>query len=327
MANETTTTSWSANMLSESLAAPLRAHTADKLVVYNLFNQDNIDGEPSLSRDYPVETDLGPAAGVAEGTDITANTEMAYGTTVTITPTEGAVDKATLNTRAIRRQMPGFPGGNVHDALRTLDLATVTGILSKVSRRQLAMVREKLEDDCANLLGTLTNTVGSTGVDLSIADLIGAQYLLRTLNPHHEDWAYVLTPNQLKEAQLAFGGASGTAAAVWFQQGDTSFFNHMPDASRNGYKGTIMGIPMYVYTHDLRTLVNTSADVAGGLICVGKGTPDDQPGAFAYVEGDPMRFDLDRDGSFRQTELIAIQEYAVGLIDDNQGVGIFTDAP
>lgn len=327
MANETVASTWTKNMLSESLVGPLEAHKADKLVLFNLFNKDNIDGIPSLSRDYVVETDLGPGAAVAETADITANTAMALGTTVTVTPTEGAVDKATISTRAMKKQMPGFTGANVHDALMSMDLATVTRILASPARRQLAMIREKIEDDCANLLASLTSTVGTSGATLSIADLLGAQYLLRTLNPHHEEWAYFLNPNQYRDAQIAFGGASGSAAAAWFNQGDVSFLNHTPDAARNGYQGTVMGLPIYVGNHDLRTTANTGADVIGALVCVGQGTPEQQKGAFVYVEGDAMRYDLDRDPSARNAELIAIQEYAVALLDDNQGVGIVTDAP
>ena len=215
MANETTASSWTNVTLSESLKGHVKAHTADKFVVRNLMNFDTIDGEPSLSRDYPVLSDLGAMSAIAEGTDITANIEMTYSSNVVMTPTEGAAGKADITTRAMRRRLPGYKGKDIYDDLRNESLSVVTGVLSTEAMRLTLMAKEKIEGDCAALLGSLPNTVGTSGSDLSIADLLTAQYAMRTLAPHHRDWANVLTANQFLEAQTAFGGASGTAAAVW----------------------------------------------------------------------------------------------------------------
>lgn len=328
MANETTSTSWSNITLSESLGAALEAHTADKLVVYNLFNHDSIDGEATLKKSYPFEADDGAASAATEGTDITTNGELTFDSSVDVTPTEGAAKKSTITGRAIKRAQPGYRGADVWAALQAENVDMVTRICMPSARRHVKSVREKLEDDCANLLGSLTNTVGTSGADITIADVINAQYLLRTLEPTDEEWGYVLTPNQLAELQVAFGGASGSAAAVWFQQGDLGFFNHNPDAARNGFKGTIMGIPMYVYSHALRTTANAAADVVGGLVVLGNGLdPYEKRGAFVYVEGDPLRHAVQNDASLRGVELVTVQEYGVALLDDNNGVGIVTDAP
>ena len=111
MANETTTTSLSNAILSEALRLAVPAHTADKLVVRQLCAEDMLDdSESSLSRDYVVETDLGIASAGSEGTDVSANVELALGTTVTVTPTEGAATKATITTRALRKRVGGLGG-------------------------------------------------------------------------------------------------------------------------------------------------------------------------------------------------------------------------
>ena len=328
MANETTSTTWSKVTLSESLRGVVMAHTADKIVMRNLMNFDSIDGVPSLSADYPVYTDLGPLSAGSEGTDISANIEMALGTTVTLTPTEGAAGKATITTRAMRRRIPGYQGSSLYEDLAQKDLALVTNALRPEAMRLMLAAREKVEGDCVALLASLSNTVGTSGSDLSIADLLTAQYQMRTQSPHHRDWAYTLTANQFLEAQTAFGGASGTAASVWFQQGNVDFLNLNPDASRVGYEGTVMGIPIYVFESAHNQTANAGADVVGGLICVGRGSPESgQQGAFAYVEGEPVRYFIDSDESARQGELGIIAEYAAGVLDDNAGVGIVTDAP
>jgi len=296
-----------------------------------LVNQDSIDGAPSLTKQYAVDTDLGQAVGGTEGTDFTTNTELAKGTPVTVTPTEGAIAKADITDRAARRKFGGNAANPVHTAMSNNDIAGFTALIAPEARRIAAMCVEKAENDTVQLLGGLTNTVGTSGVDISITDMVNALYTLKTLEPVHENFAYYLWPNQITELQLALGSTTGgITGAVWFQQGDLSFFNQRPDASRNGFRGTFMGTPTYEGSHSLRVLVNTAADVAGALMMVGSGAPDQlasDQGPFVFVEGAPMRFAMDTDESKRASELLCIYEYAAAEVDDANAVGIFTDAP
>ncbi len=330
MANETTSTSWSNATLSESLRGNVPAHTADKQVVRQLCAEDTIDGEASLSRDYIVESDLGAMSAGSEGTDISANIELALASNVTVTPTEGAAGKADITLRAIKRRLGGPRGNQIRALLQSRSVEQVTTILQQDANRLLKMAREKIEDDCANLLGSLTNTVGTSGTDMGLVDALEAIYQLETQNPSHELFGWVMTPNQRREMMTALAGASGTAAAAWMQQADASFLNQMPDVSRNGLKGTFLGSPWFNYVHDLRTTANAAADVVGAYMCLPHGNKDPlggQGGPFVIVEGEPMFYDIDYDASGRNMELILIAEYAAAVYNDADGVGIVTDAP
>lgn len=327
----TTTTVLDISILTEALSTvAIPSHQA-KSVVSQFSNKDSIAGLNTRTRQYFPNSDLGAATTATEGTDFSTVTSLALGTAVTLTPTEAAVALAQITRRAVERSVITSASGDAFDAaFRSGNLSAAVSILMPHAERLAGMVIEKMEDDHANLLSGFSNTVGSTGVDLTVANMITAQYTLKTLEPMHEDWVYVLTPNQVNELRLEIGATSGgLGGAVWFNQGDLSFFNIKPDAARNGYVGTFMNVPVYEYAHSLRTTANGGADVAGALMCVGRGSPASpgyQPGAIAFCEGNPIRFDMDRDASARDAELMCVWEYAVAELDDANGVSIITDA-
>lgn len=329
----TITTTLTASILNEALSAvAIPAHLPKMVVVSQFSNKDSIAGLQTLSREYFPYSDLGAATTATEGSDFSTVTDMALGTSVTLTPTEAAVAMLQITRRAAERSVLTGASGDAFDAaFRSGNLNAAVSILAPHAMRLAEMCYEKAEDDHANLLGGFSNTVGSTGVDITVANAVAAQYTLKTLEPVHEDWAYVLTPNQINELILEIGVTSGgLGGSVWSGPADSGFFNMRPDAAKNGFRGTFMGIPVYEYSHSLRTTANGGADVCGALICVGRGSPavaGYQPGAMVFCEGNAMRFDIDRDASARNGELIAIWEYAVAELDDANGVSIITDAP
>lgn len=327
MANESTSTTWTSRILTEHLLpVALAAHTP-KNVIQNLVNTQSIDGMGTTNAKVTQHADIGAASDLTENTDLTANTELTYETPISITPSEIGL-KATITRKAIRRAMPGVPAMAVADAIQSGDISRFVGLIAPKARQMLGALDEKVEDTLANLLSGSSNTVGSTGVDLTSAVMINAQYTIKTLETPHEDFVYVLTPNQVQELQLEQAVVANGTGAVWYQQGDLSFFNFAPDVPRNGYRGTFMGIPIFEYSHSLRTLMNASADVAGSLMCRGSGPVDSgQPGSFALVEGAPPIFDLEGDGSLRAAELVLTQEVAGAETDDANAVTIVSDAP
>ena len=327
MANETTSTVWTSQQLTEALLpVALRAHTP-KNVIVNLVNHESIDGMPTETLKITQHADIGPAADLTENVDLTANTELSYETPVSITPTEIGL-KATITRKAIRRSQPGVPAMAVANAIQQGNLAAFVGMMAPKARQLIGALDEKVEDTLANLLSGGSNSVGSTGVDLTAAVMINAQYTLKTLEPEHEDWVYIVTPNQIQELQLEQATVANGTGAVWYNQGDLGIFNFKADLPRNGYRGTFMGLPCYEYSHSLRTLMNSGADVAGCLGCRGIGSADDgQAGWAALVEGAPIIFDLEGDGSLRAAELVVTQEIGAAESDDLNLVTIVSDAP
>lgn len=322
-----TTTVWTSQILTEALRPLAFAAHTPKSVIVGHVNSDSLDGLPTLKKQYAVDADIGAAGTASEGSDISSSTTLSKGTAVTLTPTENAAIRVDITERALRRKMPGLPSGAVDRLIASGDVVSFASMIGSEAGRMVAAGDEKLEDDLANLLGSASNTVGTSGTDIAFSDCISAIYTLKTLEPMHEDLVFIFTPNQVRELQTS---VLGTAADVLTQQGDLSFFNFRPDMSRNGFRGTLLGIPVYEYSHSLRTTANSAADVVGALMCRGVGAPDTpggQLGALGVVEGAPPRWSMEYDASLRTVELFYIHEYAVGILDDDNIVGIVTDAP
>ncbi len=328
MANETTSTSWTSQILSEALAdRALPAAGHPKFVALNLINIDSIDGEASKVRKYAKLTDLGAASSATEGTALSTNTVLARDTALSVTPTEAAAIMSEVTNQAVRRKVPGMPSNAVQALFENGTTQQLVAALGEDAERLARACMETAEDTVLDSLGTFSNTVGTSGSDLTIAQLVEAQYTLKTLEAPHEDWVYCLTPNQIYEAQLALGVTSGgIGGSVWFQQADASMVNANTDANMNGFRGSFMGVPMYECSHSIRTTANAAADVAGALMLRGRGTPDGgQIGGIVLVEGAPLYFATDFDILGRAITITCIYEFATAEVNDSFGVSIITD--
>ena len=328
MSNETTASTWSARRLTEALLPVARKAHTPKNVLINLVNMQSIDGLPTDRAKITQHKDIGAASDLTENVDLTANTLLEYEAAIECVPSEIGL-KATISRKAIRRSLPGVPAMEVADAIQSGNLARFVGLVREKAAQMLGSLDEKIEDLLANLLASFSNTVGSTGVDLTAADIINAEYTLKTLEPEHEDWVLVLTPNQIREIDDEQAVVANGTGSVWFAQGDLNIFNFKPDLPRNGYRGTFKGHPVYEYSHSLRTLMNSNADVAGAIMCRGIGPADGtgQAGALCLTEGAPPIFDLEGDGSLRAAELVLTQEVSADEVDDANAVTIVSDAP
>lgn len=331
MANETTATVYSAVILNEVLNDVALKALTPKVVAWNHFNQDSIDGAASLSKEYPVQSDKGAAAAATEGTDFTTITEMTYASSVTVTPTEAAVARADITTRAMRRKFPGMSTDQVYGAIMGGDYSLIVDMLEEEAARLAGMLYEKAETDCIALLDDYTDTAGSTGVDIDLSVFLTALYKLEENEPEHEQFVAMMDIEQIRtlRSDLTSNGATADGV-VWNQQADASFVNFIGDGARNGLKGSLLGVPVFQLAPSLRLTANAGADVVGALVARGQGVPG-QPGSLngagVFVEGHPIRFLVDVNASQRTIELIGIWEYGVAELRDAHGVSIITDAP
>ncbi len=326
----TTSTTRANNILNEVLASKPLAALTPKLVYWNLCNQDSIDGAASLSKEYPVESDIGAASAATEGTDLTSTTTLSMGATVTVTPTEAAAIRSDITTRSARRESPGMTAQDVFGKTMAGDLSGLLGLLESKAMIQMKAMQEKAETDVVAQLDDFSNVVGTSTQDLSIANMLSAIYTLEAQEPEHENFAFVLHPQQVSDIRTALLGqaAASASAGVWVSQADASFVNFQNDAPRNGLKGSFLGIPVYQTSPSVNPLPNAGADVAGALVCVGQGAPDTGiPGATVFVEGHAPLFLLEVDASARTIEMIGLWEYGVAELRDKAGVSIITDAP
>jgi hypothetical protein len=327
----TTTTTRANVILSEFLReVPLKALTP-KVVMWNLLNQDNIDGVPSLTKEIPVESDLGAAIAGSEGVAFTTVTPLAYDSSISVTPTEAAMARADITTRAMRRALPGMTAGQVYDRIATGDLSGLGTLLQDEAARLMQMGWEKVETDCQALLDDASSSVGTSTQDLTLANLLAALAIMEGRDLAHEDMAWILAPQQIVDLRTELSSGSGAALnTIQINQADASFFNVNPDMSRNGFKGSLLRLPIYSPSQSLNPRPNAGADVAGALACIGRGVtgqPGSQRGFAEFTEGHGPRFLFSFDTAARVVYLVLVWEYAVVEHTDLHYVSIVTDAP
>jgi hypothetical protein len=321
-----TSTTFATNILNEILAQRVIAAPKPKNILINHVNVDSIYGGHSLSKEYPVYSDLGAAATATEGTDFSTITTLSYASTITVTPTEAAVALAQVTDRGVRREAGG--PGDVAAAFASHDQAAMLRILEPHAMRMGNMVFEKLETDLQALLDDFSDTAGSTGNDLTVANMLTAIYKIKENETEHDDYAFFLHPQQVADLRTALIGASGLTGVVWTSQADASLVNSRRDLDMSGFAGSFLGIPVFELSPSPNPLPNSGADVAGALMCRGVGAPDvGQVGAIVMLEGKPLEVVCDYDVTLRAAEVLVVWEYAVAEIKDSHGVSIITDAP
>ena len=328
MANETTSTTYSTHSLSYILGENAVPANLPSMVVSRLANEVDIDGQPSNTFQVAVHSDLGAASSGTEGTAISANTALSYASAIQGAVVEGALVRAVVTDNAVASKFPGLAG--VSDAMQTLPFEQKLAVLQPEVDRLAAMCMEKYEDDHCNLLGGFSNTAGSTGVDLSTANIFSAIYTFDTLDASNQNRALVLTPNQVDELRRDLAVTSGGLGG-WLctSKTNTSSFG-AGGIPENGLIGSFMGIPVYQYSHSLRTLVNTNADVAGALMAIGSGDPTqagNPVGALMSVRKGGLKVRLEQSAAERGTIVVVSMEYVAVELKDTHGVSIITDAP
>lgn len=325
-----TTTTQASNILNEILHDRILKALTPKSVVTQLFNHDSIDGAASLAKEYVKLADDGPATAGTEGNDFTTITTMGFDTTVTVTPTEAAVARADLTTRAMRRESPGMTADEVYGKFQSGDLMGLANLLADKAERLYRMCAEKLEVDACACIDDYSDTVGTSTQDLTIANMLDAIYKLEANEPEHEAFAWILHAEQVNTIRslLLAQAAASASAGLWVAQADASLVNFNIDAAKNGLKGSFLNIPVYQPSNSVNPLPNAGADVAGALIAVGQGRPGEGlRGPNVILEGHAPTFLIDVDPSARSVELLCIHEYAIGEITDAHGVSIITGAP
>lgn len=320
MANETTSGTWSNAALAYALREGVLEANLPRPVVLGLCNDDDIDGMPSDTVNYPVETDIGAASAGTEGTEITTNTALALDTSITCTVVEGALISSNITKQAISQIFPGFRG--VNDFVQRATHDQMVQLLSGPVRRHAAACIEKAETDAAALLAGFSNSVGGgAAVDITLLNCLEADYTLETLEPRTDERAFVLAPHQYKELRAEMlstsGGVGGT---LWTSQADASMVNSGP----TGMRGSLLGRDVYVMSHSVR--YENSNIAYGALMCVGRGNPiDGQLGAITIARRGFVNPEVQYEARKRGFDLVTAFEYVVKEVRDTHGVAIATD--
>lgn len=326
MANETTSTTVATNKLSYMLPSRVMPANAASIVAIQLFNDVDIAGQPTSTLQLPVLSDLAAAAAGTEGTAISTNTELGYGSAIQGTPVEGALIMSTITDRSIEVAFPGI-GGAEGLLMRGSFEQQMAAVMPQITRMAGACLEKKETDGLALVTG-LSNSVGTSGVDLTLDDIFAAIYTYDTLEGVNGDNVWLLAPNQVDELRRAIALAGGgMGGSVWTNL-DSSFISAR-NLPTNGLAGGLMGRPVYQYAHSLRVLSDTAANVNGALIARGVGHPTEggQIGAFGFVRNGGLKVRLQYEAKERGIVAVVSLEYAAIELKDAHGVRIRSDAP
>jgi len=207
------------------------------------------------------------------------------------------------------------------------DLVPVAGSpidVERVAANLVAGVGLTMTDLLCALFGSLSNSVGTTTVDLTVSDIFDAVYQLNSSNVSG-NYAAVLFPQQFNDFQNSLRAEAG---AVQFAPAS----EQMLAAKGPGFKGSWLNIDFY--QSDSVGTANGGADSAGAMFGAG---------AFAYTLADPrviqghipsdsvlmanevMLLEMSRDSANFKTALVGQIYPAVVEAEDARGVKIVTD--
>lgn len=320
MANETTTSSLD-DFTHTSLIEPtvILALTEQAGFVTRNFREFSAIGKPTNAIKIPTQTSWwgspnDDGAGVdtelnaTEGTAL-GNTQVASGG-VTITCAEYGVASALTD---------NVGEDSVLDGMEMLNFVTGPMILA------LGLA---LDSDGIALLASLSNSVGTSGAALTIAQAIAAQQGLRVRGANADAVMYLLDNEQALDIETELQSAN--AAAAVFALSADRLIGYAPTADNGmGASRHVMnfrGIP--VVTSGLTQTANTGADVVGACFCPSTAY-NDASGAttFGYAWKRLPRFETQRQAKGRSTDLVMTMRAGVAELQDGSGTKIVTDAP
>lgn len=317
MANEITTSTFD-DLTHASLVQPviIRALT-EKPGLFRFCREFNIVDQSTNAAKLPTETSYwGSAnddgAGVDTEFDATqasslSNTAFSTGS-VTCTAAEYGVAHALTDNVA-------------EDSVRGIDVMDI------IKGRMLFVHMLAWEDDYLAQYANLSNSVGSTGVDLSIANMVAAQQGLRTRGVEADALAYVLDNQQVTDIETGLSAAN--AAAAIFALSADRLIGYAPAADHGmGASRQVMtfrGIP--VFSTGLTDTANAAADVVGA--CIAPSTAfNDGTGATTHCVAWKRLpyFETQRQAKLRATDLVMTARLGFAELQDGAGTAIITDA-
>jgi len=285
--NPSTTTTYNDTVYSAIIADMVLDALMATVVTPPLLKNFDLSNQPSKSVDVP-KADKFTAAAVNEGTEL-ANTAL---TTAKVTGTAGEVGIM----------------ATVTDVLEVSDIPAAHGARLRQLGRSIA---DKIDVDITALFASFSSTVGTTTVDLSLANILEAIYTLEVANAP-KPYVGVLHPIQISDMRTAL---ETNANSPFQSQGIRAGTNELGPAG-NGFAGEWFGLPIYFSTNV--PTANAAADRAGGIFSANYALGMVKKWSSKIV---PMYWP-----PIRGWVLTATANYGVFEIEDSAGVALITDA-
>lgn len=285
--NPSTTTTYNDTVYSAIIADMVLDALMATVVTPPLLRRFDLRGKASKSVDVP-KADKFTAAAVSEGSEL-SNTAL---TTAKATGTAAEVGIM----------------ATVTDVLEVSDIAAAHGARLRQLGRALG---DKVDVDITALSSGFTSSVGTTTVDLSLANILSAIYTLEAADAP-KPFVGVFHPVQISDLRVAL---ENNANAPFQSQGIRAGTNELGPAG-NGFAGEWFGLPLYFSTNV--PTANAGADRSGMIFS--------RNYALGWVEKWASKIVPMYWPPIRGWVLVATAMYGVFEIEDSAGVKVVTDA-
>jgi hypothetical protein len=289
----------------------------------------DISGRATKVRKIRKKSAIAAAVDDSEGIAFSNPASLGVQANISITPTT-KVQGIQLTADAVELALPGVPRSQVISAIEGNNPGALPLVRDAITEILEAHYL-RAETDALALFSGLSESAGTTNTSLSFATLLDALLKVMDNNPSSEDLVFVLEEQGMADLRTLAASGSGASLSAIFGgggSGDVSFFNHRPDASRNGFRGSFAGIPIYSANKNVMATANAGVDRVAALIVAGRGetgTPGSVRGFAEMVERyEPslgFQYDLSDD------TLLAVGRWcwAVGEHTDEHGCKIIYD--
>jgi hypothetical protein len=279
VSSSTTVANWLlTEVMSQMALDPLRG----KYVLLPFLNMADISGRATKVRKIRKKSAIAAAVDDSEGVAFSNPAAIGVQANISITPTT-KVQGIQMTSDAVELALPGVPRSQVIAAIEGSNPGALPLVRDAITEILEAHYL-RAETDALALFSGLSESAGTTNQPLSFATLLDALLKVMDNNPSSEDLVFVLEEQgmaDLRTLAASGGGASLSAIFGGGGSGDVSFFNHRPDASRNGFRGSFAGIPIYSANKNVMATANAGVDRVAALIVAGRG----ETGAPGSVRG------------------------------------------
>ena len=272
------TTSTTLDDLFVNIVAQARFTAEEESLMLGLVTQYNIQSTAGKVVQVPKYSNI-TAAAVAEGTDLSS-------TAVSTSKVDISIGE--VGAQVVLTDMATYGADSPANAM-----GTILG----------SAIATKMDVDLIALFTGLSDSLGTAGAEITVADLFKASAKLRANKVRgainaviHPYQAYALKANLTN----TFANPNGA--------------DLQNEAMRTGYVGTIAGINIY---ESANISIDASGDAIGAVFA---------PEAFAIAIKRDFNLAPQRDESLRAWELNATAVYGVAELDDDYGVKVLADA-
>ena len=242
-------------------------------------------------------------------------------------PFASAVDGADVAATAITESTVDVTVGRYALRYDLTDLAVFSGLGAdidpfSIAQKMALSAEARLNSIITATFASASNSVGTSGVDMSVDDWFDAMFFLQNQS-NDGDFVAVLHPQQLNDLQDSLRSESNNSMA----------FNpataEMLKIKGQGYAGTLMGIDIFKSSYVTEAAGNKiGAMMSRGAVAYAIGTPRPLAGAGAEIRpaGTPVVVAFQRDESKGLTEIVGHLYAGASLTEDERIVKIVTDA-